>query len=397
MKSISITTIGARPEVEILICCTRARMTTEKADRIRSLLKQEIDWDYLSAMAFRHAVMPLLYYHLKAICPEQIPEQVLLRLREQFHFNTGYNLFLTNELIKLLKLVESHGIEAIPFKGPILARSVYGDIALRQFLDLDILVRKSDVPKISELLSSTGFEPQFDLTREQEASLIEFRCEHAFGTENWMTTVDLHWSIVPTRYTFAPDPEDYWKRIEHISMDGARVPTLSSEDLFLLLCVHGAKHAWKHLNWICDLAELTRTYEQMNWAQMIKQARAAGSERMLFLGILLAYEMLEADVPDDVLRETQTDPIVKPLAAEAGAKLFREVDGRAWFFEEDLFYIKTMKRLRDKARLILDNAVPTPLEWELLSLPSSISLLYYFLRPLRLATKYMQRIIRRED
>jgi len=37
-------------------------------------------------------------------------------------------------LLKLLDLFENHGIPAVPFKGPVLASSIYGDLSLRQFL-----------------------------------------------------------------------------------------------------------------------------------------------------------------------------------------------------------------------------------------------------------------------
>jgi hypothetical protein len=354
-----------------------------------------MDWGYLLVMALRHGIMPLLYYNLKANCTDAVPEDAMNRLRDHFHSNAKYNFFLTSELLKTLNLFESRGISVIPFKGPVLAMYAYGDIALRQFVDLDILVRKEEFSRASEILVSQGFKPQFELTGEQEATFIEFRCEHAFGSADAMTTVDLHWAVVPTRYSFAPDPESYWKRLERVSFGGTTISTISPEDLFLLLCVHGAKHSWKHLNWVCDLAELIREHEQIGWRNMIKQASTTGTERMLFLGIFLAHDLLDADIPHAVLQEAQSDPAIRPLAAQVYARLFRETDKRTWFFEEDLFYLRTMKRLRDKARLCFDHAVPTPLEWEIVQLPSSVSFIYYLLRPVRLAGKYGQRLMKR--
>ena len=67
------------------------------------------------------------------------------QLRERYHSNARRNLFLVSELLKLLKLLESHGIGAIAFKGPVLALYAYGNLSLRQQLDLDILVRKRDI------------------------------------------------------------------------------------------------------------------------------------------------------------------------------------------------------------------------------------------------------------
>jgi hypothetical protein len=86
-----------------------------------------------------------LYQSLNTTCPEAVPKANLAQLRNYFHANAQRNLFLTQELLKLLTLFKTNGISAIPYKGPVLAVAVYGNLALRQFGDLDILVHKRDV------------------------------------------------------------------------------------------------------------------------------------------------------------------------------------------------------------------------------------------------------------
>ena len=78
------------------------------------------------------------------------------QLRDDFNDNSRRNLFLTRELLNLLTLFETHQIPAIPFKGPVLAASVYGNLALRQFSDLDLIIHKQHVAKARELLVSAG-------------------------------------------------------------------------------------------------------------------------------------------------------------------------------------------------------------------------------------------------
>ena len=51
-------------------------------------------------MASIHRLTPLLYYNLNAICPEKVPEDVLMKLKNYFHINVQKNLLLTGELIK---------------------------------------------------------------------------------------------------------------------------------------------------------------------------------------------------------------------------------------------------------------------------------------------------------
>ena len=155
-----------RPESELLLCCARSSIDSERSDRIRSLLRDGIDWTHLLRQAKEHGVMPLLCWHLTNHCLDGIPQPLVDRLRDHFHSNARSNLLLTEELLRLLDLLEARGIRAIPFKGPALAASVYGNVALRQFCDLDLLVHASEVSKTRDLLISAGYQPELNLTRE---------------------------------------------------------------------------------------------------------------------------------------------------------------------------------------------------------------------------------------
>ena len=64
---------------------------------------------------------------------------------------------MTSELIKVMKLFEENGVEYISFKGPVLSQLAYGDITLRQYVDLDILIKKEDLRKADNLLKKEFF------------------------------------------------------------------------------------------------------------------------------------------------------------------------------------------------------------------------------------------------
>ena len=68
------------------------------------------------------------------------------RFNEATERTTMSNLYLTQEMLKLLSAFRKKGIPAIPYKGPVLAQAVYGNVGLRQFGDLDITVPEDCVP-----------------------------------------------------------------------------------------------------------------------------------------------------------------------------------------------------------------------------------------------------------
>ena len=99
---------------------------------------------------------------------------------------------------------------------------------------------------------------------------------------------------------------------------------MAPEDLLLILCVHGAKHYWSKLGWICDVAELLRVHPGLKWTALLLQAKQLGGRRILFLGLFLAHVLLGAGLPEEVWKEINADPVVPWLAAKVQTRLFAE-------------------------------------------------------------------------
>ena len=326
-----------------------------------------------------------------AVCEsfqDAVPAGALAQLRERFQANALRNLRLTGQLLKLLALFEAEGIEAVPFKGPLLALSAYGDSAMRQFSDLDLLIRPADVPRARALLVGRGYAPQFTLDERQEARFIRHRNEHLFTHEGEGVHVDLHWSLSPRWLHPDADGEGIRARIGRTSVAGRSVPTLDPNDLLLFLCVHGSKHCWSRLGMVCDVATLLLRATASDLEVLFSRARAQGSTRMLRLGLHVASTLFGVELPPEADEEMQ-DPKIKSLAAESYAKLLREPEEPWGRFEELRFDAKVIEGLRSKALFYLDVLMtPTPLEWEYLTLPERLSFLYYLVRPFRLAFKH---------
>jgi hypothetical protein len=198
-----------RPEVQLLLCCARTQMDTVNAERISALLQENIEWSYLLEMAFRHHVMPLLYRSLETVCPTAIPETARIELKAQLQVGIQGNLFLTKELLHLLALFNQHGLLAIPYKGPVLAVSVYGDLMLRPSSDLDILVYERDIVQAVDLLTACSYEiirpPQIaQIGKRLQSRRIQqlvLKSSWAYQVVLWhperQILVELHWRVTP--------------------------------------------------------------------------------------------------------------------------------------------------------------------------------------------------------
>jgi hypothetical protein len=391
-----IMTPPLRPEKEPLLLIARTGAGLASSDQLRARLREKIDWAYLLQTAQSHGLRPLLYWTLNAVCPDVVPEAILSQLRDHFYVNTYRTVFLTAELGKLLDRFEREKIPALPFKGPVLATALYDPPSLREFGDLDILVHRRDVLRVSELLASQGYRPVVPLSRAQETALLDTFFERVFIRDDQGVLVDLHWALTPKYFSFSLDLECLQERLKLVSLGDRQVPALAPEDLLLVLCFHGAKHGWERLGWLCDVARVISAHPQMDWEWIIERASTLGGQRMLWLGLSLAQNLLGAVLPGEVYQRIETDPVVGSLAAQVRQRVLGDRDRSPGAVESYLFYLRAMDKLKDCFRYCVDLIVtPTPVEWAWLPLPAWLFFLYYPVRAVRLVGKYGREAARR--
>ncbi len=346
-----------RPEAELLLCCARTRLDAAQIERIKTLLQDDLKWQDLMQMAQRHGVTPLLYRSLRVSCPEAVPKPIMDQLQRQFHVTALRNRFLSEELLKFLTLFTTHGLPTLPYKGPVLAAIAYGDIALRKFADLDLLIDKKDFQKAKELLIAQGY--QSEVASTQEAHYLQSQYHLGFVRADGRVSIELHWEVAWRYWAYPVEFERLWARALSVSFAGKTIASLLPEDSLLILCVHGGKHQWERLMWICDIAESILTH-QMDWRQLLEQARRGGSKRTLLLGLFLAQDLLGTELPEEIRQNIQADPKIRVLASQVTDQLFtvadevhKEEDENRPTFYRTAFYLNMRERLWDKAQFFL--------------------------------------------
>jgi hypothetical protein len=188
--------------------------------------------------------------------------------------------------------------------------------------------------------------------------------------------------------------EDVWNGIKPIVIFGRQVWSFSSQDMFLFLAVHGGKHSWSALKWLCDLAEFVRSNPELDWPALFKRAEALGAARTCRLGIYLAAELLQAEVPSSVVCAAREDAQVRPLAQDVRLRIQepRNVDP----IEGQIFNLRLKERFHDKVRYVFLQCTRYSGEEErFLSLPSTLSFMYIFVRPIWLLRRYGFSVLKR--
>lgn len=167
---------GFAPELALLTWAARRAATEDRAmegageggaeasegdSRVAALVAAVTGWDLFVRLAARHGMAPLVARSVRER-PEAwfgVPEDVRDRLAATARGNVIRCLRLGSELIQVLRICADSGVEVMPLKGPVLAQEAYGDLALRQISDLDVLVRPEQVVRAVEVVMGAGYAP----------------------------------------------------------------------------------------------------------------------------------------------------------------------------------------------------------------------------------------------
>ena len=351
-------------EGKLLLYCLGVETDEIRAARLEQLSNSE--WDGLIQQSGRHGVAPLLYQRLESLSSgTTIPASIVQRLREIYLYSTWKNTQLYHELAKVLGILQDDNIPVIALKGAHLAEVVCGNIALRPMSDVDLLVKKTDLSRVEEKLLEMGYGPP-------ERSSIEEQCEkshHLVGfTKPGAAPIEIHWTIELPTSPFTIDVDGLWKRARPATIADVKVLMLSPEDLLLHLCLHATYHHFfgYGLRPFCDISETIRHYQdEIDWEQIQRRIRQWGAGNCVYLTLLLARELLEAAVPDEVLNALKPDDFDLQVVDWARKRIFND---REQIFNDksdspslskNFAQLWGPKRLQDKTVLFLKSGFPS--------------------------------------
>jgi hypothetical protein len=345
-----------------------------------------VDWDAFLALAARNRLLP--HAHLLLVDRDEVPEPVRVRLRAEFQANGHQALARSAELRRLVAALQSAGIRAAAYKGPALAMRAYGHLALRTYADLDLLVAPEDVPAAARVLEGCGYVSAHRFSPAQDAVFRRTDGDYPFHHPHTAALVELHCHVSSARFCVPLPTAELLARARPVPIGGGEVPALADDDLFLALCLHGAKHRWSRLEWLAAAAGLALRAE-LDLEAIVRRASSIGAGRTVLLALLLARDALALPVTDSIDRRIRTDPVLPALAAEARA-VWHDVDADEYDTRANLRFNYQLRdgavdRARYAARWLF---TPSPEDWAWARLPDALSPLYRAMRPLRLAVRY---------
>lgn len=173
------------------------------------------------------------------------------------------------------------GVPALLLKGPVLAEALYDPPEERPFTDLDLLVRRADVPTALGVLAALGYRHR------PGGRPLAHELAHAAAAvfvredDPASVPVDLHWELVSPAGVVRRFPvpvEEVWARSVPAPEWGPLARRLSPEDLLLYLALHLAlHHPLGGGRWRQDIVRLLDRFGAvLDWAAVGERAERWG-------------------------------------------------------------------------------------------------------------------------
>ena len=387
-------------ETRLVIACAQTNPGPQAMSDVSDILRGSLDWDYVFKIANRNAVLPLLSRNLLQRWNDLLPRDVRETISSGHQQQVQRNMIATARLLKLVEEFRSSDISVLPFKGPLLAIRAYGDLSLRKFGDLDMLIRPNDLARSIDLLKANGYSPVTSATWLQKTNWnISDKKDILFVSDVGDLPLELHWKLSGSHFALPVEEDRLWARTEETSIAGRDVGTLSFNDLLLYLCLHGSRHSWERLGWISDINELVGSTDAIDWEHLTAEADRLGCRNVLGLGLYLVHDFFgrEFSIPD--WDRIKNDRMFEELARNIRSSLFSD-EGTNWVIgDRYAYHLQLREKLTDKLKLHLHYMrwylkivfTPNRSDEGVFHLPRWLVSLYYVLRPTRLFYTYVVR------
>jgi len=375
-------------ELQLIVYSCQSEVRHDNIRQIAALFHED-DYQRTFDLARRHGVLPLLYQALTSTPEIPLPSKTLTFFKHSFMAIVQHNMLMSAELTELMRLFEQSNIKSMAFKGPALAEMAYGSITLRQYGDLDILIRKEDLQKSLSLLQERGYTPEIEL---QEKTLETFySCVNVIGLHKGALRVEIHWELLSRNYAVDWKQKKLWSDAERIEINRRTVTALSFENHILYLCVHGCKHLFERLEWICDIDRALRAKSEIDWKHLSAEADILGVQRMLLVGLNLARLFFDLPLPEVMATKIEADPAVERLTQKVFALHYTPTQKPVRPLSTFLLLWQMREKRGDRLRFAY-RALFTPKfdDFSFVKLPKQLLFLYPFIRPVRLLLKSLR-------
>ncbi|SDO00269.1 nucleotidyltransferase domain-containing protein [Alkalicoccus daliensis] len=361
---------------------TSGKLPEEMIGILRMLNREPVHWkkiniDNVMDFAGHHRLFPQLHRSTEHLEP---PEQWKQSIQKHVMQHTLITLQLAGETARAADFFRTNNQRLLVLKGPALAQFLYGDVSARMSSDLDMLVPLEELENAALLLQQLGYKERPYFSKK----LPDWKWRHhhlTFYHQDSGVHVELHWRMHPGPGREAGF-EKLWKERRYVDFGQSNIPVMGTEHLFAFLAVHGARHGWSRLRWLCDMNELLK--QDIHWAKL---EEILGDQKLIAgTALALCQQLFHRQLPEETASWMQSEKVMK-ITENTMFYLSRKVELHAEVVPEYVSkyhrkYLFSLLSVRRKLLFVSSFLYPYPEDVAILKMPKSLYFLYIPIRPL---------------
>lgn len=307
------------PQDHIILLSAKIHPSVEELEALNAQLALVVDWEEVVLNVIERGLGPLFYTKLSKL-PNQtlIPNVNKEQLKQAYYKTLSRGMLMYSVFSKAVEALNANNIKVIVLKGAYLSEKLYGDIALRQFSDIDLLVKEEDGVNCIKVLDQIGFKPfgnsVKDIIREH-TGIVHYLPMVLNGV-----SIEIHINLHLKSNDYNIKVDEFIDSAIPVSISGANVYALNTYDLLIHLCVHLDTHFVKggiQFNGLSDIVNVLETYvADIVWSDFIESCRYHECERVVFKYLYIAFKYFNVTIPEQIINQYESS------LSEADEKLF---------------------------------------------------------------------------
>jgi len=313
MMRLPTNAIGAPAEFALACACAIWPPSAARDQAVRAAAAKVSDWPRFLRVVRRHRLDGMADNALAA-AGIAMPSDVALALQQRGAMTARRTQVMAEESARLQQIFDKSNIANLILKGAGITALAYDNVPVKQAWDIDIVVPPESVEPAIVLLGMAGYRL---ISPGEQLSLAQLRIYIALGREFILAGrdqvfVELKWtldqnpSILPGITARSPSQVV-------AGPGGAPIRTLSKDDLFSYVCVHGGRHCFSRLKWLADIGALLSKETPEEIERLYRAAEQRGAGRSAAEALVLCQLFLGTGLAPGLAAELEADGAVRSL------------------------------------------------------------------------------------
>lgn len=294
------------PEDQLILAVVKLQPSGSELLKLNALIAQVEDWDYLITTIIARGIGPLFYKKLPLLTNSTlIPAEISKKLQQVYYKTFSRSMVLYEHFRKVSTAFNIHQIHVIALKGIYLSEWLYHDIGLRQFSDIDLLVKEEDAANCLSILENLGYDgSEYSLSTFVTSQFTKNSIHYPPMIKDGVS-IEVHTKLHRNTQSYQVILPKIWSNCSEAIINNVPILVLNDIDLLIYLCLHLDKHfKGGHIQFTCftDISNLLeKDADTMDWEKLIEVCQLYRCEDIVFLYIVMVNKFIHVTVPQQIL------------------------------------------------------------------------------------------------